>query len=201
MQPSNFIYRLIALWAALVAFVTNQDREMATSMKTLRIASVYTLAFISPSFGASVTVPDTSTALPGVAAATLALLVDTGSTIQKIGSSNFIVEVKNFHCDQYSRGSFDASDRLAGLSTIKCRIEARNLKDTHTGRPFVDSRSMNDLLQRIQDTSVNGKVHFSDCAMGGYCGTFVKSITCTINTAIQNFNNGGRWTCTFVDGQ
>jgi hypothetical protein len=170
-------------------------------MKTVRIASVYILALISPSFGASVTVPDTSTALPGVAAATLALVVDAGLTIKKTESGKFIVEVRNFHCDQYSRDSFDASDRLAGLSTIKCRIEASNLKDTQTGRPFVDSRAMNDLLQRIQDASVNGNVHFSDCAMGGYCGTYVKSITCAINTAIQNFNNGGRWACTFVDGQ
>lgn len=170
-------------------------------MKTLHVASTYMLAFISPSFGASVTVPDTSTALPEVAAATLALLVDAGSPIKKMGSGNFMVEIKNFHCDQYSRGAFDASDRLAGLSTIKCRIEARNLKDTHSGRPFADSRAMNDLLRKIQDTSVSVNVRFSDCAMGGYCGTFAKSITCTINTAIQNFNNGGRWACTFVDGQ
>jgi hypothetical protein len=174
---------------------------MDTSMKTLRVASVYMLAFISPAFGASVTVLDTSTTLPGAAAATLALLIDAGSTIKNIGNGSFIVEVKNFHCDQYSRGPFDASDPLAGLSTIKCRIEAINLKDTHTGRPFADSRAMSDLLQRIQDSSVNGAVQFSDCAMGGYCGTFVKSITCTINTAIQNFSNDGRWTCTFVDGQ
>lgn len=170
-------------------------------MKTLHVASVYMLAFISPSFGASVTVPDTSTALPEVAAATLALLVNSGSTIKKTGSGSFMLEIKNFHCDQYSRGAFDASDPLAGLSTIKCKIGAKNIKDASTGRPFADSRAMNDLLRKIQDTSVSGNVHFSDCAMGGYCGTFVKSIACTINTAIQNFSNGGRWACTFVDGQ
>jgi hypothetical protein len=34
----------------------------------------------------------------------------------------------------------------------------------------------------------------------GYCGTFAKSIACTIDTNIQNFSNGGRWSCTFVDG-
>lgn len=169
-------------------------------MKTLHVASVYMLAFMSPSFGASVTVPDTSTALPEVAAATLALLVDAGSTIKKTGNGNFVVEIKNFHCDQYSRGAFDASDPLAGLSTIQCRIEARNIKDTRTGRPFADSRAMNDLLRKIQDTSAIGNVSFSDCAMGGYCGTFAKSITCTINTAVENFNNSGRWACTFVDG-
>ncbi len=170
-------------------------------MKTLSAASVYMLAFISPGFGASVTIPDRSTALPGVAAATLSLLVDAGSTIKNMGIGNFMVEAKNFHCDQYSRGPFDASDPLAGLPTIKCRIEAANLKDTHTGRPFAEGRAMSDLLQKIQDSGANGNVQFGDCAMGGYCGTFVKSITCTINTAIQDFNSGGRWACTFVDGQ
>jgi hypothetical protein len=170
-------------------------------MRTLRMASIFVLAFVSPSFGASVTVADTSTALPGVAAATLSLLVDAGATIKDIGSDKFIVEVKNFHCDQYSRAAFDASDRFAGLATIKCRTDARNLKDTDTGRPFAESRALNDLLQKIQDSSAHGEVHFSDCAMGGYCGTFAKSITCTINTAIPNFNKGGRWVCVFVDGQ
>ena len=54
-------------------------------------------------------------------------------------------------------------------------------------------------LQTIQDSSAAGGTVFTDCAMG-YCGTFAKSITCTIDTTIQNFSNGGRWSCTFVDG-
>jgi hypothetical protein len=45
-----------------------------------------------------------------------------------------------------------------------------------------------------------GGVAFTDCAMG-YCGTFAKSIKCTIDTKIDNFSNGGRWSCVFTDGQ
>jgi hypothetical protein len=37
--------------------------------------------------------------------------------------------------------------------------------------------------------------------VGGYCGTFARSISCTIDTTIDNLNNGGRWICTFTDGQ
>jgi hypothetical protein len=33
------------------------------------------------------------------------------------------------------------------------------------------------------------------------CGVFAKSITCTIDTNIQNFGTGGRWSCAYVDGQ
>jgi hypothetical protein len=31
----------------------------------------------------------------------------------------------------------------------------------------------------------------------GYCGTFAKPIKCTIDTKIDNFSNGGRWSCDF----
>jgi hypothetical protein len=60
---------------------SSQDCEMDISIKTLRITSVFMLAFISLSFDASVTVSGTSTALPpGVVAAIFALLVYAGST-------------------------------------------------------------------------------------------------------------------------
>ena len=171
------------------------------AMKTPCTASVFLFAFLSPSFGASITVADPSTTLPGVAVETLSLLLDAGLPLKNIGNARFSLEAKNFHCDQYARGALDASDPVAGIPTIKCRIESENRKDTHTGRPFAEGRAMDDLLQKIQDSNVRGYVHFSDCAMGGYCGTFVKSIICTIDSTIQNYTNGGRWSCTFVDGQ
>src|SRR5579871_342418 len=170
-------------------------------MKTFCVASIYLLIFMSASFGALVTVPDTSAELPDVAAATIALLIDDGTAVKKGEARKFIVKVDNFHCDQYSRGPFDASDPLADLPTIKCRTGAENIKGTETGRPFTDSRAMSYLLQKIQNSSASNGVQFGDCAMGGYCSTFLKSISCTINTAIENFDKGGRWACTFVDGQ
>ena len=44
---------------------------------------------------------------------------------------------------------------------------------------------MTDLLQKIQDSGESGGVQFGDCAMGGYRGTFVPSIKCTIDTTIE----------------
>jgi hypothetical protein len=169
-------------------------------MKALWVAIICSCAMASASRAASVTVPDNSTALPGAAAATAALLIDAGLPVQNIGGGKFVVEAKDFHCDQHSNAPLDASNPRAGLPDLKCRISAQNKRNTTTGRPFGDRHAMVDLLQRIANSNAGAGLQFVDCAMQ-YCGTFVKSIKCTINTAIENFNNGGRWACTFTDGQ
>ena len=158
------------------------------------------MTLASPSIAASVTVSDASTALPGVAVAVASMLVDAGFVPQNIGDGNFAIEAKNFHCDHYSRMALDASNPRAALPTDQCRINAKNLKGTKTGQVFGNGRAMGDLLQLIQGAGGNGGVQFSDCAMGGYCGTFVKSIKCIINTGVENFKNGGRRICTFING-
>ena len=88
--------------------------------------------------------------------------------------------------------------RDAGLPTLKCRINSENKRGTTAGQVFGEGRAMTDLLQKVG--SPNTGAAFTDCAMG-YCGTFAKSIKCTIDTKIDNFSNGGRWTCVFTDGQ
>ena len=85
----------------------------------------------------------------------------------------------------------------AGLPTLKCRINSQNKRGTTVGQPFGEGRTMTDLLRKVQDA---GGAAFTDCAMG-YCGTFATSINCIVHTKIDNFSNGGRWTCLFTDGQ
>ena len=90
----------------------------------------------------------------------------------------------------------------AGLPTLKCRINSQNKRDASGGQPFAEGRAMVDLLQKVQDSKAGASPGpaFTDCAMG-YCGTFAKSIKCTIDTKIDNYSNGGRWSCDFADGQ
>jgi hypothetical protein len=127
------------------------------------------------------------------------MLVDAGLPVR--GSGKLTVEVKGFHCDSRSNGALDAADPHGGLPTLKCRINAKNEKDGKSGQPFAEARAMTHLLDKIQNAKDNGGVAFGDCAMGGYCGTFARSISCTIDTKIENFINSGRWSCTFTDGQ
>ena len=172
-------------------------------MKALGVASFCMLALATclatPGFAASVTVTDSSTVLPNAANDTTALLLDAGLTVRNAGGGKYIVVANNFHCDERNNGALGPSDVHAGLETLQCRINSQNQKGTKAGTPFGDQRALRHLLQTIQDSSAAAGTVFTDCAMG-YCGTFAKSIACTIDTTIQNYSNGGRWSCTYVDG-
>jgi len=171
--------------------------EKGATMRTLLAASICCLAVTSASSAASVTVSDKSTTLAVVAAAATALLLDAGIKPQNAGRGLLTVEAKNFHCDQQSNAAVVAANVRAGLPTLKCRINSQNKRGASGGTPFGEGRAMSGLLEKVQGA---GGVAFTDCAMG-YCGTFAKSIKCTIDTKIDNFSNGGRWTCAFTDGQ
>ena len=164
------------------------------------LASICSIFAASAAGAASVTVPDNSTSLAGVAAATTALLLDAGLKPQNAGGGVFVLDAKNFHCDQHLNGALDASNVRAGLPTLKCRINSQNKRGTTAGQPFGEGRAMTELLQKVQGSNPPGGAAFSDCGMG-YCGIFAKSIKCTIDTKIGNFSNGGRWSCVFTDGQ
>ncbi|HEY2228949.1 MAG TPA: hypothetical protein VGI22_14660 [Xanthobacteraceae bacterium] len=170
-------------------------------MRTPLLAIFCAASLLSPARAASVTVSDMSAALPGVAADVTAMLLDAGLKARRSGGAKFTVAARGLHCDRRSNAPLDAAHPHAGLPTLKCRLGARNLKDTRTGRPFAEARAITDLLQKIQDSSESGGVQFGDCASGGYCGTYVLSIACIIDTSVENFSNGGRWACTFTDGQ
>ena len=169
-------------------------------MKAVVVAAVCSVVMTSAALPASVTVSDKSAALPGVAAATTGLLLDAGLKPQAAGGGVFVVEAKNFHCDQHSNAAADAAGVRAGLPTLKCRINSQNKRGSTAGQVFAEGRAMAEVLQKIQGTNGGGSPAFTDCGMG-YCGIFAKSITCSIATKIDNFSNGGRWSCVFTDGQ
>ena len=80
--------------------------------------------------------------------------------------------------------------------------DQRGEQEGHDKRAeFGEGRTVSvDLFSKVQDAG--GAIQFlTDCAMGGYCGAFAKSIKCTINTSVEDYSKGGRWTCVFTDGQ
>jgi hypothetical protein len=166
-------------------------------MKALLIASVLAWSLMSLASAASVTVSDKDGALAGVAAETTALLLDSGLRPQNAGNGVLVVEARGFHCDQLSNAAMDAMNARAGLPSLKCRTNSPNKRGSTAGPPFPDGRAMVDVLQKVQRA---GGVAFTDCAMG-YCGVFAKSIRCTVDTKIGDYQRAGRWTCTFIDGQ
>ena len=173
--------------------------DSGTCMKELWLAAVFCATSGLAASAASLTVSDNAVDLPEVARTTTAVLLDAGLPAHSSGGGKFTVEARRVHCDQNSRGPFDASNPVAGLSTVKCRINSKNLKDTKAGTPFGEARVLNDLLIKIQQAGGGGSLQFNDCASGGYCGTYALSIKCTIDTKIEGFNGDGRWSCIYTD--
>jgi hypothetical protein len=164
-------------------------------MKMLVATSVCSIVSTSAALSAPVTVAGNSASLAATAAA---LLLDAGVVPKNVEDGLFVLEVKNFHCDQYSNAAVDASNARAALSTIKCRINSRNKRGAQSGQTFGEGRAMVELLQKAQ---AGAGVEFTDCAMGGYCSIFAKTIKCTVDTKIDAFGDGHRWSCIFDDGR
>lgn len=156
------------------------------------------LAFLAPAaFATSITVKsdDLKQALAPLPQATIGLLSDLGFKLQDAGNGVFTVEVKNLHCDYRHRGAWPQEHPLAGVQTTICRYNSENVMNTTKGRLFKESRGLNDILNVLDQ---QGTVVFTDCAMG-YCGTFAASISCTVDTKVQQFLKG-RFACTYTDG-
>jgi hypothetical protein len=123
----------------------------------------------------------------------LGILVDQGVRPKDLGNGKFSITAKNIHCDFRSRGAVE--DVTGGIASEVCRLNSENVKDSRRGQRLGDSRALVDSLREIEDASIGGT--YTDCAMG-YCGTFVKSLSCLIDTNIGEFL-AGRFACTLVD--
>jgi hypothetical protein len=114
------------------------------------VAILCSFMMTSASVAASITVSDTSVPLAGVAAATTSLLLDGKFHLHNSGSGKFYIEVKKVHCDRRSNGPHDASNPHAGPPMLKCRFNAKNKKDTTSGRRFGEARAITDICRRCR---------------------------------------------------
>src|SRR5262249_38876088 len=111
------------------------------NMKALLVASVLSSVLASAAVAATVTVPDNSTTLAGVAAAATALLLDAGLKPRNAGGGVLAGEAKNFHCDQLLNTATHALSMHAGLPTVKCRTNSPNKRGASAGPLFNDGRA------------------------------------------------------------
>lgn len=169
-------------------------------MRALLWALLFTWALSSVGLAATVTVPDDSGELPNVAADMTATLLSAELIPLDIGNGQYVLEALNIQCSERAHSDWDPSNPLAALRTLVCRMNSDESPDTKKGQLFADGHVLLDLLIKIQSSPNNGGARFRDCAMGGYCGTFLKSARCTINTLVDPSIHG-RWRCVLVDGQ
>jgi len=163
-------------------------------MKALFIACL----FVSPfAFATSVTIKsdDTKAELQPLPQKTLSILTDAGLKLKAIGNGVFELRVEDIHCDSRHRGALESTEALAGIETLTCRYNSRNAQDTTAGRRLREAHDLSTVLGTLEN---DGSIFFTDCAMG-YCGTWVPSIVCTVDTKIEEFV-AGRFQCTYTDG-
>ena len=120
----------------------------------------------------------------------IGLLYDNGVKPQEIPGNKFVVEASDIHCDYRHNGALDTP--YGGVPSTTCRIGSENVKDSEKGERLAESRAFVELM-----SSVEG-LNFMDCAMG-YCGGFVKKITCTIDGNKDTYKEG-MFSCTLHDG-
>lgn len=171
-------------------------------MKKFLFSLCFTTLFTTTALAATITITSDQDVtdpklqqLTDLPQAFLGILSDQGIPMQDLGGGKYQVEVKDLHCDYYSRGAYDGP--ISGISTERCKINSEPVKDTTKGDPLHESRALVTLLGKIE--SVELDIYFTDCGMG-YCGTDAKKISCMIDTNIEEFAKG-RFTCTLEDNQ
>lgn len=134
--------------------------------------------------------------LTDVPQALLSILTDHGFKLKLLGGEKYGITVKAIHCDFRHRAAYDGP--IGGIATEVCRYNSKNQIDSVKGHKLSDSHEFAQLVERVQNSQAGGGL-FTDCAMG-YCGTFVKTLTCTVDVKIQDFF-AGRFTCALTDAE
>jgi hypothetical protein len=168
-------------------------------MLKLPLAAIALSATALPSLAGTVEISDNSKILPGVAHQTTGILVNAGAPIEKISKDVYVVTAHGLNCEERTNNAVDSGEPESALETYKCRINSDNSFGSTKGQPFGDAGIMLELLGDIE-AKTSEKVIFTDTAMG-QSSTYVKTISCTIHTNIDNIENGGRWSCVYTDWQ
>lgn len=125
----------------------------------------------------------------------IAVLQDSGVKLMPTSKSNiFKMIISNINCSYFSMAAYD--NELGGLSRVACYREAKSIGAFNkTGILMNESRTLQTLLSDISgSTAADPEHYFMDCAMGK-CGGSLKRIYCEVNTTVETFKSGGRFTC------
>lgn len=120
----------------------------------------------------------------------ISTLRDGGLKFKKTKDGEFVVSARNIRCDSRHNGALGPEDPQAGVPTTKCRVNTENERDSRKGKAL-DSSALYNLL--------GVRLELGDCAMG-YCGLWAQSIHCTVDTKVEQFIGGGRFSCTVNTG-
>lgn len=159
----------------------------------MKLTSILSLCGIFLALSASATEitfsdtdPDESKAT--AALETITILRNSGLSFKALSEGVFQISAKNILCETSHNGALGGENPDASVARNSCRINSSHKQHSKKGKRLAESSPLLEILNRFE---------LSDCAMG-YCGTFLTSLDCTVDTKVDSFNGQGRFSCTLV---
>lgn len=160
-------------------------------MKTLALVFACFLTVTAQAETISFSDQDPNEDRASIAVELISALRDGGLKFKAAENGTYSISAKNLRCDSRHNGALDSANPEAGVPSTKCRINTKNVRDSKRGSALLESSAVNSLLA--------GRLELGDCAMG-YCGLWIESLNCTVDTKVEEFIGGGRFSCTVDTG-
>lgn len=154
-------------------------------MKSVLIICMFSLitinAVLASSSSVTINSNDAVMELGDVPQNLMAVLLDNKIAQVEIKPNVFEVSVKNVRCDFSSRDAMFPDSSEAGLALVKCYKDAV-VERNGNGTKLIESRYLYSVLETIEKYT---DLAISDCAMGGRCSSFVRTITCKVDLNVE----------------
>jgi hypothetical protein len=115
----------------------------------------------------------------------MATFVDQGFKQTEVSTNVYDLTIKGLRCDLQSNDALYPDYSNGGLPSVKCYVNA-DLETGGVGTPVQESRYIQSLISLIE-AKAGGE--YTDCAMGGKCTSFIKSIKCRIDENQDEMKN------------
>ena len=116
----------------------------------------------------------------------ISLLSDAKLPLKAGKNGVYTIEAKKLFCKRGYRTAIEPSNPLFEIGTSSCFINSAQGSQP-SGTEISQADGLFDFF--------SDKLDLTDCAMGGRCYTWVKSVICSIDTKIEIPQGAGRFTC------
>jgi hypothetical protein len=158
-------------------------------MKKLLALGLLALSFSLPALADTIKLSDRD---PGnkanLARDLISLLSDSGVALKKGANGVYTLKADKIRCDVSYNSAIEPTYPEAYLTKVDCRENAPELGTPMSGKPLTQAHALLDYFD-------SDNFQLGDCELGGRCHTYVKSISCSVDTKVEADTGKGRFEC------